>query len=95
MAVMVMVEIPGLDQTKYDRVMKELGLSKKGAKWPKGCVSHVAGADADGLNVTDVWASEKDFVKFRDTQLGPAFGKAGITAEPRIKIVPVLYEWGK
>lgn len=95
MAVMVMVDIPGLDQTKYDAVMKELGLNKKGAKWPKGAVSHVAGADADGLSVTDVWASEKDFVKFRDEKLGPAFGKAGISAKPRIKILPILNEWSK
>ncbi len=95
MAVMVVVEIPGLDQTKYEAVMKELGLHKKGAKWPKGIVSHVAAADADGLSVTDVWASEKDFAKFRDAKLGPAIGKAGITAKPKIKVVPVLYQWGK
>jgi hypothetical protein len=95
MSVMVVVEIPGLSLEKYDAVMKELGLTKKAAKWPKGAESHAAGEGADGLFVVDVWKSEADFAKFRDAKLGPAFGKVGDIPAPKITVVPVHFRWAK
>ncbi|HLY08114.1 MAG TPA: hypothetical protein VKW04_02295 [Planctomycetota bacterium] len=95
MAVMVTVEIQGMAVEKYDEVMKELSLSKKTSKWPKGIESHVAGKTSDGMIVVDVWKSEADFVKFRDSKLGPAFGKVGGVPQPKITVVPVHFEWAK
>ena len=95
MAVMITVEIAGMDVKKYDAVMKELGLDKKAGKWPKGIHSHVAGQTADGVFVVDIWDSEADFAKYRDSKLGPAFGKVGGVPQPKITVIPVHYRWAK
>jgi hypothetical protein len=95
MSVMVTVEIQGLGTDKYDAVMKEMGLNKKNAKWPKGAEAHVASAANDGLFVVDVWKSEADFKKFMEKTLGPAFGKLGISGEPKVTVRPVHYCWAK
>jgi len=95
MSVMVTVEIQGLGTDKYDAVMKEMGLNKKKAKWPKGIEAHVASAASDGLFIVDIWKSEADFKKFSEKTLGPAFGKLGITAEPKITVRPVHNCWAK
>lgn len=95
MSVQITVEIQGLGKVQYDAVMKEMGLNKKNAKWPKGIESHVATAAADGLVVVDIWKSEADFKKFSEKTLGPAFGKLGIASEPKITVRPVLNCWAK
>jgi len=95
MSVMITVEIPGLGTDKYDAVMKEMGLSKKNAKWPKGIEAHVASSATEGLFVVDIWKSEADFKKFSEKTLGPTFGKLGITAQPKITVRPVHTCWAK
>jgi hypothetical protein len=57
MSVLVVVELPGMDLARYDAVMKEMGLNKRNAKWPKGALSHAAGQGAGGLFVVDIWKS--------------------------------------
>jgi len=89
------VEIQGLGTDKYDAVMKEMGLDKKKSKWPKGAESHVACASNDGLFVVDTWKSEADFKKFSEKTLGPAFGKLGISAQPKITVRPIHNGWAK
>ena len=95
MSVMITVEIPGMDLAKYDAVMKEMGLSKRNAKWPKGIESHVASQSADGLLIVDTWKSEADFKKFSEKTLGPTFGKLGLSAQPKITVLPIHYCWAK
>ncbi len=95
MAVMITVEIQGMGTDHYDAVMKEMGLNKKNATWPKGALSHVACGGTDGLVVVDVWKSEADFKKFSEKTLGPALGKLGIQAQPKITVRPVHYSWSK
>ena len=95
MSVMITVEISGMESAKYDAVMKELGLSKRGAKWPKGIQSHVAGTSTHGVFVVDVWKSEADFKKFVEKSLGPAMAKAGVTEQPKISAIPVHFSWAK
>src|SRR5437773_7010889 len=90
MAVMFSMEFTGVGADKYDAVMKELGLDKKGAKWPKGYLSHVAGKSPDGMSVVDVWESEAAFAKFREKQLMPAFEKVGGLPEPRVVVSKVV-----
>lgn len=95
MSVLVTVEMQGMGTDKYDAVMKEMGLNKKGAKWPKGAESHVASAANDGLFVVDVWKSEADFKKFTEKTLGPALGKLGISVQPKITVRPLHNRWAK
>ena len=89
MAVMFMMEFSGIGRDTYDAVMKELGLDKKAAKWPKGVLSHAAGKSADGMCVVDVWESEAAFAKFKKTELLPAFQKVGAIPEPRVTVSKV------
>ena len=84
MAVIYSLEFANIGMEKYDAVMKELGLDKKDAKWPKGVISHAAGKTSNGMCVVDVWESEEAFGQFREKQLNPAFQKVGGIPEPRI-----------
>src|SRR5436190_3940010 len=91
MAVMYTMEFTGIGTDTYDAIMKELGLDKKGAKWPKGVLSHAAGKSPDGMCVVDVWESEAAFGKFREKQLMPAFQKVGGLPEPRVTVSKVCF----
>jgi hypothetical protein len=90
MAVMIIIELPGMAQEKYDQVMQELGLGKT-SPWPKGILSHAAGAGPGGWNVVDLWESEADFGAFQGSRLAPAFQKVGGIPEPKVTIVPVHF----
>ena len=92
MPIMMVFEMPTMDQAQYDAVMQALGFDKK-PNWPKGFISHAAGAGPNGWVVVDLWESEADFGAFQQNQLGPAFQKAGITGEPKVFQVPVYYRY--
>lgn len=87
------MEIQGIGTDKYDAVMKEMGLDKRMAKWPKGAEAHVAGKSSDGLRVVDPWKSEADFKKFTEKTLGPALAKVGVSSRPIITVIPVHCSW--
>jgi hypothetical protein len=91
MAVMFMMEFPNVGKDKYDQIMKELGLDKRGATWPTGIRSHTAGAYPGGWAVMDVWASEATFGKFRQAKLAPAMQKVGGIPEPRVTTATVAF----
>jgi hypothetical protein len=42
---------------------------------PPGLISHVAIVREGGLRYVDVWATEADWIRFRDECVGPAVGK--------------------
>jgi hypothetical protein len=88
MPVMMIVELPGVAQETYDLVMKELGFDRK-PSWPKGFISHAAGAGPGGWTVVDLWESEADFDAFQQSQLGPAMLRVGGLPEPKVTVVPV------
>jgi quinol monooxygenase YgiN len=45
---------------------------------PPGCIVHTA-SEVDGkVRVVDVWESQEAIDQFFETQLGPAFAKAGV-----------------
>jgi hypothetical protein len=39
---------------------------------PVGLISHMAIAREEGLRYVDVWATEADWIRFRDEYVGPA-----------------------
>ncbi len=92
MAIMLVFELQGMNQEKYDEVMKALGYHPK-PKWPKGFVSHAAGAGPNGWTVVDVWESEADFTSFQQNELVPAFQKVGVQGEPKVTVIPLHFKY--
>ena len=89
MAVGLIIQFAGIGPDKYEAVMKALGLTGNKGDWPKGIVSHMAGATPEGWCVVDVWESQGDFDAFFNGRLKPAFDKVGDLPPPRITTVAV------
>jgi len=92
MAIMLVFELQGMGPEQYDAVMKALGYHPK-PKWPKGFISHAAGAGPNGWTVVDLWESEAEFGAFQQNVLAPAFQKVGITGEPKVTMIPVHFSY--
>jgi len=90
MAIMLIFEAQGMDQAKYDEIMKVMGYHPK-PNFPKGFISHAAGAGPNGWTVVDLWESEADFASFQQNELVPAFQKAGVTGEPKVTNIPIHF----
>lgn len=88
MAVLVVNEMQGADQSVYDAVMPRV---MPDGKLPDGCQLHIAGPSDGGWRVVTVWDSEQEFQQFRDQKLIPAIQEAGVAdrATPKINVHPV------
>ena len=88
MAVVIVNEIEGGDQSFYDQVNPKV---MPDGKLPDGCQVHVAGPVDNGWRVITVWDSEDRFEQFRNEKLIPALREAGGDARvaPSIKASPV------
>jgi len=83
MPVLMVIDIPGGTTAQYDRANELAGIHGE-ADAPAGLLSHVVGADEQGLVVADVWESEDAFRRFFETRLRAALEGAGVPpAEPR------------
>jgi hypothetical protein len=94
MAVTLVMEFKGMTREKYDAIMRELGLDKQNAQWPKGIISHVAGPLPDGWGVVDIWESQAAFDNFLSNQLTPAFTKVGGIPKPEPRVFTVSNSYG-
>jgi hypothetical protein len=74
MAVVIVNEIAGADQSFYDEVSPRT-LSE--GRLPDGCQLRIAGPSDAGWRVITVWDSEEQFEEFRDGTLIPAMQEAG------------------
>jgi hypothetical protein len=83
MAILLLMEWPGVTQAQYEAAMRELNMD---VDPPIGGVLHVAALTSTGLRVVDVWESEDAFHTFAETRIMPAARKVGITSEPRVEI---------
>jgi hypothetical protein len=90
MAVIVHVTVEGLTKDQYEALRKFVNWEKE---VPKGMRYHVAGFDAKGIRVTDIWDSEADFQHFVRTRLMPGFEKEKINAAPKVETVPLHAEY--
>jgi hypothetical protein len=87
MAVVIVNEMRGADQSLYDEVNPRV---MPGGQLPEGCRVHIASPIDDGWRVITVWDSEEQFQEFRDTKLIPTLQESGygdrvapsITAQP-------------
>lgn len=84
MSVGLVMQFHGVGADKYDGIMRNIGLDRPDAVWPKGVISHIAGQSADGWCVVDVWETKADFDAFFANQLAPAFGSVGGLPEPQV-----------
>jgi hypothetical protein len=74
MAVVIVNELRGGDQSMYDEVNPRV---MEGGQLPEGCQVHIAGPIDDGWRVITVWDSEEQFQEFRDSKLIPALQDSG------------------
>ncbi len=82
---------------RWERVTPEhYDAARRVVNWegdvPKGQRLHIAGFDAGGLRVTDVWDSAEDFHRFVEMRLIPGIKRLGIAGEPQVEIVPLYLE---
>ena len=87
MAIIMMLELPGVTTDQFDQVNDILGIHRD-EDLPDGLISHVAGATGNGFLVVDVWESEEALGRFFEERVAGAMAQVGLQlAEPRI--VPV------
>ncbi|MFN2617718.1 MAG: hypothetical protein ABR581_11465 [Thermoleophilaceae bacterium] len=94
MAVVIVNELQGGDQSMYDELNPKV---MEGGQLPEGCQAHIAGPVEGGWRVITVWESEEKFNDFRDNKLIPAIQEAGygdrvapsITAQPVYRLITV------
>jgi hypothetical protein len=90
MAIAYVVQLGGVDAARYEAVQKEVGFRDTKGDWPKGLISHLAGATPDGgWCVVDVWDSQADRDAFVESRLAPALQKIGGLPPPKITPVEV------
>lgn len=83
MAVAMFMHWPGVTPHQYDAVMARLGLDIQPAA---GAVLHLASLTDDGLEVCDVWQTERAFQGFLAQRLLPAADEIGIDGQPEIRL---------
>ena len=89
MAVVVVLDIPGMTQAQYEqsaeRVAGRPGPVKTPADWPvAGLLSHTAAPTDNGWLVVDVWESEEAFQEFSETII-PILQELGVSGvQPRV-----------
>ena len=88
MAVVVVNEMEGADQSLYDEVNPRV---MPDGQLPEGCQAHIAGPYEGGWRVITVWDSEEQFQAFRNETLVPAIQAAGRgdVIAPKITTNPV------
>lgn len=90
MAYVVRFTPKGLNQEKYDEVVRQL--EKAGANAPAGRLYHVCFGDKDNLRVSEIWDSMENFEEFGKT-LMPFAKEAGVEpGQPEITEVYNIIE---
>jgi hypothetical protein len=88
MAIAVVQEFPGGTLEQYDQVIAKMGF-KPGGPGAAGGLFHWVTVDDDGVRITDVWESRKQFEDFAQQQIGPVTAEVGVPGPPKITIYDV------
>ncbi len=76
--VVMMIDNPHGSQEIYDNIVAQLGLDR-----PAGGTLHLAGPSPNGgWRVIEVWASQREAVRFLKERFAPALQAAGATGPP-------------
>ena len=68
MSVGIVLDVPGGTKQQYEALHERMQL---GGQRPSGCQVHVAGGQAGGWRVIDVWDSLEAYERFRDELILP------------------------
>ena len=93
MAVVLMLELPGMTPEIYDAINERIGFP---GTVPEGLETHIAGVEETGMRVVDVWESEEQFERFLQGKLLPAMGEIdeqGSVSAPRVVRLPLYDRW--
>ena len=83
MAVLVMAEVPGQTEEKYDQMLSVLGPYLQQAK---GFIAHGAGRAAEGWRTFEIWETQEDATQFFAKFIHPNLPE-GIT--PKRTLLPL------
>ena len=83
MAVVTVLEFPGMTRDQYERV----GAMLTGGA-PEGILYHACGPVADGWRIMDVWESREAFDRFVDEAYVPAVQRVGGPEPSRREVIP-------
>ncbi len=86
MATLMLMHWPGVTRDQYEAVR---GIAKWDTEQPDGAKLHLAGFDADGAHITDVWESQEHFDRWMGARLGAAIQEVGIEGQPDVRFVPL------
>ena len=85
MKIVMIMKWDGVTSDQYEQLRKIVNWEGDA---PKGAVFHVAGFDATGIRVTDIWDSADDFNNFVQNRLMPGTQQVGIPGQPQVEIIP-------
>lgn len=85
MKIIMTMKWEGVTPDQYEKLRKIVDWE---GNMPEGAVFHVAGFDASGIRVTDIWDSAEQFNTFVQTRLMPGTVEAGIPGEPQVEVFP-------
>jgi len=93
MAIVVVLDMPGMTQAKYEQSAEKVagrpGPVKSLSDWPvAGLISHTAAPTDKGFLVVDVWESEEAFKQFGET-LVPILQEIGVP-DVKPQVYPVF-----
>ncbi len=74
MAVVVVAEVPQMDQSLYDEVSSRV---MPDGQLPEGCQLHIAGPSSGGWRVITLWDTDEQFGQFRNEKLIPVMQELG------------------
>jgi hypothetical protein len=82
MAVVVVVEVPGMTQAQADVMLRDTDLF---AKPTPGLLVHAEGADEGGrYRVVDIWESVDAFQAFLQQRILPEYERRDVTGRPQV-----------
>jgi len=88
MTVAIVMDFKGATLDQYDQVIEKMGFTPGGKGAPRS-YGHWVTKTADGIRVTDVWATKEDFDAFAADQIGPLTASVGIAGPPEMTFYEV------
>lgn len=84
----MILDFDGATLDQYDAVIERLGLTP-GGKGEPGGLFHWMAPTAGGIRIFDVWETQEAFETHAAEKVAPAAAAVGVTAPPRVEILPV------
>lgn len=86
MAVLAVLDIPGLRAEQYDVVLARMGVEQRPAP---GIFIHLAAPAGGGFRIIELWDDQAELERFLEERLFPAAAELGLTGRPTITVEPL------